>query len=97
MTLDQTQQIINHLLPYQPTRIGIFGSYARGENKPGSDLDILVSFGMPMDLIKLMNVWDSLEDALGVRVDLVTENALKHSNPRVQSSIASDLRMIYEI
>lgn len=97
MTPQQTQQIITHLLPYQPTRIGVFGSYARGDNKPDSDLDLLVTFGIPMDLIKLMNVWDSLEDALGVHIDLVTENALKRSNPRVQESIASDLQVIYEV
>ncbi|GAB4011248.1 nucleotidyltransferase family protein [Spirosoma sp. KCTC 42546] len=97
MTPQQTQQIITHLLPYQPTRIGVFGSYARGDNKPDSDLDLLVNFGVPMDLIKLMNVWDTLEDALGVHIDLVTENALKRSNPRVQESIASDLQVIYEV
>lgn len=97
MTPEQTQQIIKNLLPYQPTRIGLFGSYARGDNKPGSDLDIMVSFGIPMDLIKLMKAWDSLEDALGVRIDLVTENALKQANPLVQQSIFSDLRVIYEV
>lgn len=97
MTPQQTHQIITHLLPYQPTRIGVFGSYARGENKPDSDLDLLVTFGIPMDLIKLMKVWDSLEDALGIPVDLVTENALKRANTRVQESIASDLQVIYEV
>lgn len=97
MTPNQTQQIIMHLLPYQPTRIGVFGSYARGDNRPDSDLDILVSFGVPMDLLKLMQAWDALEDALGLRVDLVTENALKQSDVRVQQSISSDLQVIYEV
>lgn len=97
MTPAQTQQIITHLLPYQPNRIGIFGSYARGQNQPSSDLDILVDFGVPMDLIKFMEVWDSLEDSLGVRIDLVTEDALKRTNQRVRDAISTDLRIIYEV
>jgi predicted nucleotidyltransferase len=41
----QKQQILSHLQPYRPIRVGIFGSYARNEQRPESDLDILIPFG----------------------------------------------------
>jgi len=37
-------RVISLLLPYQPSSIGIFGSYAKGENRKDSDLDILIRF-----------------------------------------------------
>jgi len=36
--------ILNHLKEYNPLKVGIFGSFARGDNKKTSDLDILVEF-----------------------------------------------------
>jgi len=36
--------ILNHLKHYYPISIGIFGSYARGENNLSSDMDILIGF-----------------------------------------------------
>ena len=95
-TLAQNQQIIDYLLPYQPTKIGIFGSAARGQQKTDSDLDILVNLSASIDLFKFMEIWDNLEDLLAIKIDLVTENALKTSNKRVQNSIANDLILIYE-
>ena len=95
-TLAQNQQIIDYLLPYQPTKIGIFGSVARGQQNTDSDLDILVNLSASIDLFKFMEIWDNLEDLLAIKIDLVTENALKTSNKRVQNSIANDLILIYE-
>jgi predicted nucleotidyltransferase len=43
ITSSQKQIIIDHLKPLRPFRIGVFGSYARSENKLDSDLDILIS------------------------------------------------------
>jgi predicted nucleotidyltransferase len=61
---------------YKVRRIGIFGSYARGEQKRASDVDVLVELSEPigLDLIALKNY---LEKALGREVDLVTVKALK--------------------
>jgi predicted nucleotidyltransferase len=95
-TAEQNQKILNYLIPYHPTKIGVFGSYSRGENRKDSDLDLLVSFETALDLFKFMRIWDDLETLLGLKIDLVTENALKTSNARVQKSISDDLRLIYE-
>ena len=57
-------------------RIGIFGSYARGEQTEASDIDILVEFSAPIGW-EIVDVKDYLEQLLELRVDLVTIPALK--------------------
>ena len=96
ITSEQNKLIINYLQPYNPIKIGIFGSVARGQNTPKSDLDLLVNLAVPLDLFQFMEIWDDLEELLAMKVDLVTENALKTSNKRVQKNIANDLILIYE-
>jgi len=61
-------------------RIGIFGSFARGEQKASSDIDILVEFEKPT-FRNFMNHSFYLEDLLGREVDLVTAKGL-HSRIR---------------
>ena len=57
--------------------VGIFGSsYARGEEKEGSDIDFLVRFGKGATLFDLGRLGDYLEDLFGVPVDVVSERAL---------------------
>jgi hypothetical protein len=57
--------------------IGVFGSYVRGEQKRGSDVDILVEFEEPVGLFAFMDLEFYLSDLLGVKVDLVSKKALK--------------------
>jgi|WetSurSiteA1Bulk_404760.scaffolds.fasta_scaffold21034_2 uncharacterized protein len=61
-------------------RIGLFGSFARGEQKVSSDIDILVEFEKPT-FRNFMNLSFYLEDLLGREVDLVTVKGL-HSRIR---------------
>ncbi len=86
-------RIISILIPYEPLRIGVFGSYARGENSNESDLDLLVSFKGQVGLLKLVHIEQELEDKLGLSVDLVTENSVK--NPRLKKYIHNDLIEIF--
>ncbi|HIH72245.1 MAG: Uncharacterized protein XD43_1243 [Thermococcales archaeon 44_46] len=58
-------------------KIGIFGSYSRGEQKETSDVDILVEFHRPIGFIEFIKLQEYLETLLGVKVDLVTKKALK--------------------
>ncbi|GAB64323.1 MAG: nucleotidyltransferase [Candidatus Jettenia sp.] len=62
---------------YRVKEIGIFGSYARGEQKKRSDVDILVEFEEVPDLFKFLELERYLEELLGVRVDLVRKEALR--------------------
>jgi len=57
--------------------IGVFGSYVRGEQKRGSDVDVLVEFEDPVGLFEFMRLEYYLSDLLGVKVDLVSKKALK--------------------
>ena len=59
--------------------IALFGSVARNEAGPGSDIDLLVSFepGRICGFFGFFRLQQELESALGVRVDLVTPDALK--------------------
>lgn len=58
-------------------RLALFGSLARDEAHPGSDVDVMVSFDGPSTSQRYFGVQFYLEDALGYPVDLVTEKALR--------------------
>jgi hypothetical protein len=63
---------------YGVAKIGIFGSFARGEERPDSDIDVLVAFRKGEKTFdNFMGIKFYLEDLFGRRVDLVTEAALK--------------------
>lgn len=55
--------------------IRIFGSTARGQDRPGSDLDLMARFPPGFDLFDLMQVEDELETLLGIGVDVVSDDA----------------------
>jgi len=61
---------------FHVSKIGYFGSYARGEQTPESDLDILVEFSQPVGW-SFFTLETYLTQKLGLKVDLVTPNALK--------------------
>ncbi len=91
-TPSQNQQILNYLRPYQPERVGIFGSWARGENGSESDLDILIKLSKPVSLLTFTRMERELSETLNVKVDLVSENALQ--NERLKQYILKDLQEI---
>lgn len=72
---------------YHIKSIGLFGSIVRGDRTEGSDVDILVEFEKPIGL-DFVSLADELEDILGIKVDLVTPNAIK---PRMMRYIKQDL------
>jgi predicted nucleotidyltransferase len=62
---------------YRVTELGIFGSFARGEQKNRSDIDILVKFdGLP-DIFTYIELEDYLKKLLGKKVDLVRKEAIR--------------------
>ncbi len=81
--------ILSHLKGFDPIKVGIFGSFARGDNKKGSDIDILVEFKESPSLLTLIKLENDLSEILGFKVDLVTTGALK--NKRIKRSIKKDL------
>jgi len=80
--LDKIRHILTLRLPelkkeYQVDSLELFGSRLRGDNKPDSDLDILVSFASPPSLLEFVRLKNQLEEILGMKVDLVMRSALK--------------------
>jgi predicted nucleotidyltransferase len=59
--------------------VGVFGSYVRGEEKKGSDIDVLVEFGdsAELSLLDFVRLENFLSEKLGVKVDLVEKGTLK--------------------
>ena len=86
--------IVDYLKDYNPVRVSLFGSFARKENSPSSDIDILVKFHDSYSLLQLINIENELSDKLGIEVDLVTEGALK--NNTIKKSIKKDIQIIYQ-
>ena len=68
--------------------LSLFGSTARDERCPDSDVDLLVAFARPPTLNGDMGLKFHLESLLGCPVDLVTEGGLK---PRARQSVEKDL------
>lgn len=78
--------IVATLKKYGIKRAGIFGSYVRGEQKKGSDIDILIQPPKGMGL-KFIGVKLELEKKLGRKIDLVT---YKYLSPYLKKSILED-------
>ena len=72
----------------EPTLVGVFGSYARGEENEKSDLDILIDFNIEVDLLELIGMEQELSELLGIKVDLIT---LRSVNASLKPYIESDL------
>ena len=79
---------------YQVRELSLFGSAARGEMRPDSDIDLLVEF-LPkaeVGLVEHAGLMLDLERLLGRKVDLVSKNALK---PRIRPYVLADARLVY--
>lgn len=69
------------------TRSSLFGSYVRGEEGEGSDIDILVDFPKDKSLFDFIGLQLQLEDALNKKVDLITYDGIK---PRLRERILDE-------
>jgi len=68
--------------------LGVFGSVARGEDRPDSDIDLLVQLPAGMGLFAVARVQNELEQLLGAPVGLIPESGLK---PGVRPAVEEDL------
>lgn len=96
MTRQTINNTIHAQLPvlkekYHVKKIGIFGSYARGEQKKGSDVDILVEFKEPIGFFEFIRLENFLSRKLNKKVDLVTKKAIK---PATKKGIMKDVKYV---
>ena len=92
-TLNEIKQILSERKSwlcetYQITELGIFGSYARGEQTQDSDVDVLIDYEKAPTLFELVNLRDFLRDLIGLPVDIVTKKGLK---PRIRDQVLSEV------
>lgn len=92
LTQGQINIIINAMKPFNPTKIGIFGSVARNGTSKDSDIDILYHFKDTIGLFKLIGLQQELQEKLNKKVDLVSE---KYVHPKLKPYILKDLKVIY--
>ena len=88
--------IIAEYFKTQPVlKAWLFGSYARGEETPESDVDIIVEFdhSSPIGLFTYAQIWRELQERLGMDVDLVEEGTLKSF---AVDSANRDKKLVYE-
>lgn len=74
-------------------RAALFGSAARGDSRPGSDVDIVVTLGKPMGLISYSRFVEKIEQSLGRKADVVTEKGL---NKFIRPYVEREMKTIYE-
>ena len=85
---------MTHILKNQgASKIAVFGSYVRGEEKPESDIDIIVEFSERKSLFDLVGIEQEVSDALGIKVDLLTEKSI---SPYLIDRIKKEMVVIYE-
>ena len=93
MNIDEIKKIIEDAEEvirqrYKAEVIGIFGSFARGEEGKESDIDILVEFKEGATLFDLSGLGDFLEEKLGRKVDIVSTRSIRKE---IKENIMKDL------
>lgn len=90
---DLFKKIFFILKTHDVKKIAIFGSYVRGEARPESDIDIIVEFTGRKSLLDLVGIEQELSEALGIKVDLLTEKSI---SPYLIDRIKKEMVVIYE-
>ena len=73
---DQREKILRITASHGAQNVRVFGSLARGEARPDSDVDILVELDPGRSLLDVIAIKQDLEDLMGCDVDVVTEAAI---------------------
>ena len=74
-------------------RLRMFGSAARGEERPNSDVDLIADFGEPVGFFELIRAEDELSEFFGRPVDLLTEPAL---SPFMRDAVLRSAMVIFD-
>ncbi|HIC93378.1 MAG TPA: hypothetical protein EYP09_03910 [Anaerolineae bacterium] len=86
------EKIVQVLKDRGARKIAIFGSFVRGEEKPESDIDVIVEFAGRKSLLELVRIERELSEALGIKVDLLTEKSI---SPYLIDTIKKEMEVIY--
>ena len=85
MIVESKRDQINELVRrHQGRAVALFGSVARGDDTPESDIDFLVEFDKGSSLFDLMDLQEALQELLGVPVDVVSVGGLKDRDDHIR-------------
>lgn len=87
ITSNQATIIKNVLDRINPTLIGVFGSFARGEENENSDLDLLIDFEQKEDLLELIGIEQELTELLGIKVASLQKDQFTPNSSRLLKKI----------
>ena len=89
---EKLKRIVEILKKHGAIKIEIFGSYARGEATSESDIDLIVDFENRKSLLELVGIEQEIEDAVGIKIDLLTGNSI---SPYILERIKKDRKVIW--
>lgn len=87
------EKIISILVKHGIKRILVFGSYARNEATPKSDLDLIVDFPEGTSLLDHVGIEMELSEALNMKIDLLSRNGI---SPYIKDDVLNEAIVIYE-
>jgi predicted nucleotidyltransferase len=87
------EKIISILVKHGIKRILVFGSYARNEATPKSDLDLIVDFPEGTSLLDHVGIEIELSEALNMKIDLLSRNGI---SPYIKDHVLKEAIVIYE-
>ena len=88
---EQRQKILQIAASHGARDVRIFGSMARGEARPDSDLDLLVKLDPGQSLLDIIALKQDLEDLIGRKVDVLTEAAI---SPYIREQVLENARSL---
>jgi predicted nucleotidyltransferase len=92
----EMQELINIARKHQIAYLAVFGSYARGNIRPDSDIDLYARFGRPVGLFEMLGIKHEMEDAVGRSVDLVAEEVVE-PHPFMRDGLSRDLIVLHDM
>lgn len=87
------EKVISILRKHGIKKILVFGSYARGEATPKSDLDLIVEFPKGTSLLDHIGIENDLIEKLKIKVDLISKNGI---SPYLKDDIMKEAIVIFE-
>ena len=84
---EKREEILKAAASHGAKNLKVFGSFARGEERPDSDIDLLVEMAADRSLLDIIAIKNALEDITNRKVDVVTEKAL---SPYLRDKILQD-------
>jgi uncharacterized protein len=76
MLAQRRDEILRVAVRHGAGNVRVFGSRARGESRPDSDVDVLITAGERTGLLQIIVIQQDLEDLLNLRVHVVTDDAI---------------------